>query len=133
MRGVIFNGDCDVEIREFPDPSPGPDDVVLEMKASGMCGSDLHQYRRKKGDGAAATGLPVNLEPVIVGHEPAGVIVAVGAAVDPSLTNTSTFVHRVSYLIIVHSTRCTVDYAPASVEQSSDLCVFNTQFQQYDQ
>ena len=82
MRGIIFNGDCEVEIMEFPDPTPGPDDVVLEMKASGMCGSDLHQYRRQKGGGAAATGLPVNLEPVIVGHEPAGVVVAVGAAVD---------------------------------------------------
>ena len=52
------------------------------MKASGMCGSDLHQYRRKKGGGAASTGLPVNKEPVIVGHEPAGVIAAVGAGVD---------------------------------------------------
>jgi D-arabinose 1-dehydrogenase-like Zn-dependent alcohol dehydrogenase len=57
------------------------------MKASGMCGSDLHQYRRKKGNEAAATGLPVNPEPVIVGHEPAGVIAAVGAGVDARLSH----------------------------------------------
>jgi D-arabinose 1-dehydrogenase-like Zn-dependent alcohol dehydrogenase len=29
---------------EFPDPTPGPDEVVVEMKASGMCGSDLQQW-----------------------------------------------------------------------------------------
>ena len=52
-----------------------------------MCGSDLHQYRRKKGAGAAATGLPVNTDPVIVGHEPAGVIAAVGAGVERRLAH----------------------------------------------
>jgi threonine dehydrogenase-like Zn-dependent dehydrogenase len=46
-----------------------------------MCGSDLHQYRRPKG-GARATGIPVNPNPVIAGHEPCGVVVAVGPAVD---------------------------------------------------
>ena len=30
---------------DFPDPEPGPDEVVLEIKASGMCGSDLKFYR----------------------------------------------------------------------------------------
>lgn len=45
MRGVIFKGDRVLEIQEFADPEPGPDEVVLEMKASGMCGSDLHFYR----------------------------------------------------------------------------------------
>ena len=38
----------------FPDPAPGPGEVVLEMKASGMCGSDLHQYRRPKNQPRAA-------------------------------------------------------------------------------
>jgi D-arabinose 1-dehydrogenase-like Zn-dependent alcohol dehydrogenase len=87
MRGVVFHGERELEIMEFPDPAPGPGEVVVEMKASGMCGSDLHQYRRKKGGGAAATGLPVNPEPVIVGHEPAGVIAAVGAGVDKRLAH----------------------------------------------
>ena len=85
MRGVVFHGECEVEIMQFPDPEPGPGEVVIEMKASGMCGSDLHQYRRKKGGGAAATGLPVNADPVIVGHEPAGIVAAVGAGVEPRL------------------------------------------------
>ena len=42
MKGVVFLGDRKLELREFPDPTPGPRDVVLEIKASGMCGSDLH-------------------------------------------------------------------------------------------
>ena len=45
MKGVVFLGDRKLELREFPDPTPGPRDVVLEIKASGMCGSDLHNYR----------------------------------------------------------------------------------------
>ena len=45
MLGVVFLGDRKLELREFPDPTPGPRDVVLEIKASGMCGSDLHVYR----------------------------------------------------------------------------------------
>jgi threonine dehydrogenase-like Zn-dependent dehydrogenase len=81
MRGVVFTGDRELEIMDFPDPTPGPGEVVLEMKASGMCGSDLHQYRRPKGGARQATGLPMNTDPVIVGHEPCGVVVAVGAGV----------------------------------------------------
>ena len=49
MKGVVFTGGRELELMQFGDPSPGPHDVVIEMKASGMCGSDLHQYRRPKG------------------------------------------------------------------------------------
>ena len=45
MKGVVFLGDRKLDLQEFPDPTPGPRDVVLEIKASGMCGSDLHVYR----------------------------------------------------------------------------------------
>ena len=38
MKGVVFLGDRKLELREFPDPTPGPRDVILEIKASGMCG-----------------------------------------------------------------------------------------------
>ena len=82
MRGVVFTGGRELEMMEFPDPTPGPDEVVVEMKASGMCGSDLHQYRRPKTSGGAnATGLPANPNPVIAGHEPCGVVAAVGPGV----------------------------------------------------
>src|SRR6516165_9426235 len=69
MRGVVFTGERQIEMMEFPDPTPGPGEVVVEMKASGMCGSDLHQYRRSKSGGEAIGGLPVNPNPVIGGDE----------------------------------------------------------------
>ena len=81
MRGVVFPGERAVETMTFPDPTPGPGEVVLEMKASGMCGSDLHQYRRPKNQPRAGTGIPPSTDPVIAGHEPCGVVVAVGPGV----------------------------------------------------
>ena len=79
MRAVYFLGDRKIEIRDVPDPTPGPGEVVLEIKASGMCGSDLKFYRVV--GGAAALGLPGAGDPVIGGHEPCGVVVEVGEGV----------------------------------------------------
>ncbi len=71
MRGITFLGDRRVELREFPDPTPGPKDVIIEIKASGMCGTDLHAYRR-----------PHNGQHYsIAGHEPCGIIAEIGAHV----------------------------------------------------
>ena len=36
MKGIVFTGDSRLELRDFPDPSPGPGEVVLEIKASGI-------------------------------------------------------------------------------------------------
>jgi D-arabinose 1-dehydrogenase-like Zn-dependent alcohol dehydrogenase len=83
MKGVVFVGDRKLELREFPDPTPGPRDVVLEIKASGMCGSDLHVYRASFKPGDASSGFKRGSEPVIAGHEPCGVVVAVGTSVTP--------------------------------------------------
>jgi len=47
MKGVVFLGDRKLELREFPDPTPGPRDVILEIKASGMCGTDLPLIARR--------------------------------------------------------------------------------------
>src|SRR5579862_3621057 len=79
MRGVIFLGGCKLQLAEFPDPAPGPHDVVIEIKASGMCGSDLKFYRAT-GE-TASLGLGKVSGPVIAGHEPCGVVAAVGSAV----------------------------------------------------
>ena len=80
MRGIVFLGNRKLELREFPDPTPGPGEVVIQIKASGMCGSDLKFYRAA-GNEAAALGLGGTGDPVIAGHEPCGVIAAVGPGV----------------------------------------------------
>ena len=84
MKGVVFVGDRKLELRDFPDPTPGPRDVVLEIKASGMCGSDLHVYRASFKPGDTTSGFARGAEPVIAGHEPCGVVVAVGTGVAPN-------------------------------------------------
>jgi threonine dehydrogenase-like Zn-dependent dehydrogenase len=84
MKGIVFLGNRKLELQEFPDPTPGPGEVVLAIKASGMCGSDLHPYRAA-GNAAAGLGLGGAGTPVIAGHEPCGVVAAVGAGVDPGL------------------------------------------------
>ena len=80
MHGVVFLGERKLELREFPDPTPGPGEVVIGIKASGMCGSDLHPYRAA-GNAAKALGLGGGSGPVIGGHEPCGVVAAVGPGV----------------------------------------------------
>jgi threonine dehydrogenase-like Zn-dependent dehydrogenase len=82
MRGVVFLGDRELEMMAFHDSTPGPGEVVLEMKASGMCGTDLKFYRRAKG-GDVSVGVPAADAPVIAGHEPCGVVAALGPGVDP--------------------------------------------------
>jgi L-iditol 2-dehydrogenase len=62
-----------VEIREVPRPVIGPQDVLLEVAAVGVCGSDLHQW-------SADHSWPVNY-PVVLGHEFGGRVVEVGREV----------------------------------------------------
>lgn len=85
MKGVVFTGSRQLELMDFPDPEPGPNDVVLEIRASGMCGSDLKWYRapdlaaEKASLGFGGAGS------IIGGHEPSGVVVAVGSQVQSNL------------------------------------------------
>ena len=81
MKGVVFLGDRKLELREFSDPTPGPRDVILEIKASGMCGSDLHNYRAPANPGGAVMGGIKREAGMIAGHEPCGIVAAVGAGV----------------------------------------------------
>ncbi|HYB58369.1 MAG TPA: zinc-binding dehydrogenase [Alphaproteobacteria bacterium] len=81
MKGVVFGGERTLELMSFPDPTPGPGEVVLEIKASGMCGSDLKFYRAPKSGGTAKLGLGALKGPVIAGHEPCGVVAALGPGV----------------------------------------------------
>lgn len=83
MKGVVFTGNRKLEIQDFPDPTPGDEDVVLEIRASGMCGTDLHLYRSPGGgpSAAKAMGVAVGEGSFIGGHEPCGVVVARGKSV----------------------------------------------------
>ena len=94
LRGIVFHGERELELATFADPVPGPGEVVIEVKASGMCGSDLHRYR-----GAKATA-----RREIAGHEPAGVVVGVGPGANPSWMGQSVMVHH--YFGCGHCDQC---------------------------
>lgn len=79
MLGAYLPGDSTVALRQTPIPELAPGQVLVEMGASGICGSDIgfiyKGYRGYRGiDGPAYQG-------VVAGHEPAGKIVAVGEGV----------------------------------------------------
>lgn len=72
MRAGVFRGVRQVPVEDVPDPTPGPRDVVLDVKACGICGSDLHTYVA-----AQLAGLGQ-----VMGHEFAGEVVQVGGEVE---------------------------------------------------
>ncbi len=77
MRGVVLPGDRQLEIREFPIPQPGHGQVLLRMKASALCGSDLRAIYRPTQQGSG----PEAYRGVIAGHEPCGQIAEIGPGV----------------------------------------------------
>ena len=73
MRGVLLPGGRKVEIKEFEVPVPGHGQVLIKMKASSICGSDIRAiYREHLGHG------PEGYQGVIAGHEPCGQIERTG-------------------------------------------------------
>jgi threonine dehydrogenase-like Zn-dependent dehydrogenase len=75
MRAAIFYGGRDIRVEEVPDPSPGPGEVLVDVGAAGICGSDLHPYRGANPWGGQAAGARRT------GHELAGVVAALGEGV----------------------------------------------------
>ncbi|MBE7549616.1 MAG: alcohol dehydrogenase catalytic domain-containing protein [Anaerolineales bacterium] len=77
MTAVRLHGPSDMRVEQIPHPgSPGPGEVLLRVTAVGICGSDLHSYKDARiGDVALQS-------PLILGHEFAGVVEAVGPGPD---------------------------------------------------
>ena len=66
--GAALFGNKLLEVREFPDLEPRLNEVLIEVKAAGICGSDLHFYRSSLDELGAHYGK-------IVGHELAGIVI----------------------------------------------------------
>jgi threonine dehydrogenase-like Zn-dependent dehydrogenase len=75
MRALVWHGPGEMSVEELPDPQPEPGEVVLAPTAAGICGSDVEGY-----GGGQANRTP----PLVMGHEFAGEVVALGAGVDPA-------------------------------------------------
>lgn len=72
MKALVLKDYNVLSYEEVPEPEAGPDEVLVGVKACGICGSDVHGM-----DGSTGRRIP----PVIMGHEAAGVIAEVGADV----------------------------------------------------
>src|SRR4028118_1224859 len=77
MKGVVLPGNRRLEMREFPVPEPEYGQVLIRMKASSLCGSDLRAIYRPVEQGSG----PEAYRGVIAGHEPCGQIEHVGPGV----------------------------------------------------
>lgn len=78
MRASVLVSPRTIEIQIRPIPVPAPDEVLVRVTAVGVCGSDVHFYQDGHlGDWTVS-------EPLVLGHEAGGVIIAVGATVDPA-------------------------------------------------
>jgi L-iditol 2-dehydrogenase len=72
MKTLLMTEYRKLTVTEQEAPKAGPGEVLIRVKACGICGSDVHGY-----DGSTGRRLP----PIVMGHEAAGVVAAVGASV----------------------------------------------------
>ena len=72
MKALVLSEYKKLDIVDMQKPLPGDDDLLIRVRACGICGSDVHGY-----DGSTGRRLP----PIVMGHEAAGIVEAVGSAV----------------------------------------------------
>jgi L-iditol 2-dehydrogenase len=72
MQALVLESALDLHMRDIPEPVVGAQDVLINVKACGICGSDIHGY-----DGTTGRRIP----PLVMGHEAAGVVAKIGPEV----------------------------------------------------
>jgi L-iditol 2-dehydrogenase len=82
MKAAVYYSQNDIRIEEMPTPEIGEGEVLVEMKACGICGSDLMEWYLK------------TRAPLVLGHEPAGIIVKKGSRVEGFDLGDRVFVHH---------------------------------------
>jgi len=70
MKVGMYYNNRDVRVEQMPIPEIGPHELLMEVKASGICGSDIMEWYR------------IQKAPLVLGHEVAGDVVEVGEGVD---------------------------------------------------
>src|SRR6266571_132311 len=92
MKVLLLSKYRHLELTNFPDPTPGPGEILVRVAACGICGSDVHGY-----DGSSGRRIP----PIVMGHEAAGSVADIG----PSVTRFS-IGDRVTFDSTVFCGRC---------------------------
>ncbi len=73
MKALVLHGPWDIAVEDRPDPQPGPDEVLIQVIATGICGSDIHGYTGENGRRHPGQ---------VMGHETVGRVVDAGSAAD---------------------------------------------------
>ncbi|MFJ5294102.1 MULTISPECIES: L-idonate 5-dehydrogenase [unclassified Streptomyces] len=87
MRGCVIHGAGDLRVEELPEPVAGPGRAVVAVRYGGVCGSDLHYWRH------GGVGDFLLSEPMVLGHEVVGTVVAYGEGADGPAPGTQVAVH----------------------------------------
>src|SRR5580658_7358047 len=72
MKALLLSEYSKLEVTDLPRPEPGPGEVLIQVAACGICGSDVHGY-----DGSSGRRIP----PLVMGHEASGVVAGIGEGV----------------------------------------------------
>lgn len=102
MRALVWDGPLELRVADIPEASAGPGEVVIEPVA-GICGSEVEGYLGRQ---------PNRVPPLVMGHELAGVVVALGPGADPALAGAMVAVNP-----IVSCRHC-----PACARDARNLC-----------
>ncbi|WP_328497365.1 L-idonate 5-dehydrogenase [Streptomyces sp. NBC_00414] len=79
MLGCVIHGQGDLRVDELPTPSPGPGEALVAVRYGGVCGSDLHYWRH------GGVGDFRLREPMVLGHEIVGTVLAYGTGATGTL------------------------------------------------
>jgi L-iditol 2-dehydrogenase len=72
MKALVLSAYKQLDLVEMPEPKPAADELLIRIRACGICGSDVHGF-----DGSTGRRLP----PIVMGHEAAGIVESVGGDV----------------------------------------------------
>ncbi|MBR0820798.1 zinc-binding dehydrogenase [Bradyrhizobium liaoningense] len=127
MRAAVLHDVRDIRVTEIPTPTPAADEVIVRVRAVGVCGSDLHSYLE-----GGTTG-PTRINPFVLGHEFSGTLTPESArraglpadalmAVDPAIScGRCEWCHR------GHTNLCPhvrfLGYAPNNGAMAEFICV----------
>ena len=114
-QAAVLTGPQRIEIQEFPIPSLKEDEILVQVEGCGICGTDVHEYKRD----------PFGLIPVVLGHEGTGTIIALGKAVQTDFEGTPLAVgdQVVTSVLVPDDCPFTKDF-PAQSNLSDSLGVY---------
>jgi len=90
MKAAVYYSPKDIRIDNLPEPKIGADEILVEMRACGVCGSDLMEWYLK------------NRIPIVLGHEPTGVVAEAGEQVKGFEVGDRVFVHHHVACLVCH-------------------------------